>query len=325
MTMPDEGRDFLLPFQLDDLGLRGRIVRLGSVADRVVAAHGYPEPVGTLLSQSLALAAVMGGGLKYDGVFTFQTKGDGPVSMLVADITSEGEMRGYASFDAARIGEAAAGALDQPLRPSPAGLADAAAPSVPRLLGAGYLAFTVDQGPDTERYQGIVDLSGTTLTDCVQRYLRQSEQIDAAIHVAARREGCNGSARWHAGAIMMQRLPPRSQDGAHLPADEEMEENWRRVSILLGSVTDRELLADDVTPERLLLRLFRDDAVRVFESRPLVHRCRCSRERVERTLAAIPREELESLKIDGRVEVVCQFCNTAYLFDDADLDALHPT
>ena len=64
MTMPDEGRDFLLPFQLDDLGLRGRIVRLGSVADRVVAAHGYPEPVGTLLSQSLALAAAIGGGVE---------------------------------------------------------------------------------------------------------------------------------------------------------------------------------------------------------------------------------------------------------------------
>jgi molecular chaperone Hsp33 len=244
--------------------------------------------------------------------------------MIVADITSVGEMRGYASFDAARIGEAIAGTLDRPVRSTPAGLAAAAAPSVPRFLGAGYLAFTVDQGPDTERYQGIVELSGATLIDCVQRYLRQSEQIDAAIQVAARREGSNGSTRWHAGAIMMQRLPPRLRDAGHPPADdEEIEENWRRVCILLGSVTDRELLADDLAPERLLLRLFHNDSVRVFGSRPLVHRCRCSRERVERTLAAIPREELESLKVDGRVEVVCQFCNTAYLFDDADLDALH--
>jgi molecular chaperone Hsp33 len=306
IAIPD---DRIIPFQIEASRLRGRLVRMGPLVAEVLRHHSYPPLVASRLAEALALTAALAAALKYDGIFTLQIKGDGPVRLLVADATSAGAMRGYAQFDAGAVAALAETEAD---------------PSVPRLFGGGYLAFTVDQGPDTERYQGIVELSGATLIDCVQRYLRQSEQIDAAIQVAARREGSNGSTRWHAGAIMMQRLPPRLRDAGHPPADdEEIEENWRRVCILLGSVTDRELLADDLAPERLLLRLFHNDSVRVFGSRPLVHRCRCSRERVERTLAAIPREELESLKVDGRVEVVCQFCNTAYLFDDADLDALH--
>ncbi|MGB8275492.1 MAG: Hsp33 family molecular chaperone HslO [Alphaproteobacteria bacterium] len=311
-----ERSDFLLPFQLKELGIRGRLVRLGTVADQVVAGHGYPDEVGGLLSQSLALTAVMAGALKYDGVFSLQTKGDGPVSMIVADVTSEGEMRGYASFDAARLhGTAESGAHR----------AGTVLRSVPKLLGAGYLAFTVDQGPDTERYQGIVELAGATLADCARQYLRQSEQIAAGLHVAASKNG-NGHdrAHWRAGAMMLQRLPSAGgpEPGEAGADDEETDDHWRRACILLASLTDRELLSPDLTPERLLLRLFPEDSVTVFESRPLVHRCRCSRQRVERALAAIPFDELSSLQIDGRIEVRCQFCNAAYEFDETDLEDL---
>lgn len=302
--------DFLLPFQLDNVGLRGRLVRLTGVADRVMSAHGYPEPVAELLSQSLALAAVTGGGLKYDGVFTFQTKSDGPITLMVADMTSDGEMRGYASFSEEGIDQAQA--------------AEAAGSPVPRLLGGGYLAFTVDQGPDTERYQGIVELSGATLADCALRYFRQSEQIEAAIRVAAARESNGAGTHWRAAAIMLQRLPPdlRSQSPLEALERADAEDDWRRAALLMSSVRDDELLDPDLPPETLLLRLFPEDQVRVYESRPLLHRCRCSRERVERALIAIPREELKELEVDGTLEVVCQFCNTAYAFTDRDIDHL---
>src|SRR3954471_17565597 len=143
--------DVVQPFQIDAPGLRGRLVRLGASVDEVLSRHDYPEPVARLLGETLALAAALSGALKYDGVFSLQTKGDGPVRMMVADITSQGAMRGYAAFDEQALNEAlssSGGALSSP---------------VPRLLGRGHLAFTVDQGPDTERYQGIVELSGGTL------------------------------------------------------------------------------------------------------------------------------------------------------------------
>src|SRR3546814_4931468 len=124
-----------------------------------------------MLAETMALAAVLAGALKYDGIFTLQTKGDGPIGTLMSDITSAGEMRAYARYDAERLA-----------RVDPAAVAER---SVPRLLGGGYIAFTVDQGADTERYQGIVELEGRKLSECTHSYFRNSGQLEAGVKVAA--------------------------------------------------------------------------------------------------------------------------------------------
>ena len=118
---------------------------------------------------------------------------------------------------------------------------------MPRLLGAGYLAFTVDQGQDTERYQGIVELIGATLADCVHHYFRQSEQLQAGIKLAAAtRAGARRRAGWRAGALMLQRVPPEGARGSAeghgigrpFTADQDQaEDGWRRAVILMGSAT----------------------------------------------------------------------------------------
>src|ERR1700683_1017897 len=147
MTLPDNhmprADDIVQPFQLDPFALRGRLVRLGPTVDRILAQHDYPEPVATLLGEAITLAVLLAGALKYDGVFTLQTKGNGPVRLLVADVKTDGAVRGYAQYDAQRLGEITGEA-------APSG----GNPSVPDLPGVGYIAFTVDQGDDTERYQG---------------------------------------------------------------------------------------------------------------------------------------------------------------------------
>ena len=173
--------DLLLPFHVCAGAVRGWLVRLGPALDTILGGHDYPAPVATLLAEMLALAAALAGGLKYDGIFTLQAQGNGPVSLVMADVTSAGGLRGYARFDAARL----------PQR----GL-------VQDLLGEGHLAFTVDQGPDTERYQGIVALQGDTLAECVELYFDQSEQLDSAVKTAISSE--NG---WHVAALMVQRMP----------------------------------------------------------------------------------------------------------------------
>ena len=301
--------DLLQPFQIEAQALRGRLLRQGPLLDEVLGRHAYPLPVATLLGESLVLAALLGGALKYDGVFTLQAKGDGPVSMLVADMTSAGAMRGYAQFDAARL--PASDSIDNAYVGPEGG-------SVPRLLGAGHLAFTVDQGPDTERYQGIVALEGATLADCAHHYFRQSEQIDAAIRVAVGRSESDGA--WRAGGLMLQRMPDGgSPDGF---AD-DAEEGWRRALALMGSVTDAELLAADLAPDRLLFRLFHEDGVRVFTPHALAAGCRCSRERVETTLAGLGADAVAEYALaDGSIAVTCEFCNTEYRLDAAALARL---
>jgi molecular chaperone Hsp33 len=304
--------NLIQPFQIEHQPVYGRVVWLGPVVETVLARHDYPEPVAVMLAEMLVLAAGLAASLKYDGVFTLQTKSDGPISMIVVDMTSAGEIRGYAQFDAERLQTALA--TPGPGRPAGGPLGD----SVPRLLGAGHLALTVDQGEHTERYQGVVELVGATLADCMQAYYRQSEQVQAGIRVAVGRVAdADGASLWRAGAIILHRLPPTDH-----AAEEPEEEGWRRALALISSSTDDELLDPGLGPHGLLRRLFDEDRVRVYRARPIEVGCRCSRERVTQMLRAMPRAEIETLKVDDALVVTCGFCNAGYRFDDAQLRAL---
>lgn len=305
--MPDSHTDDIVqPFQIDPFRLRGRLVRLGPTLDRILTRHDYPAPVATLLGEAIALAISLSGALKYEGVFTLQTKGDGPIRLLVADVTTAGAVRGYAQFDADKLAQLG----------SDAGL------SVPRLLGAGYLALTVDQGEHTERYQGIVALEGATLAECVHHYFRQSEQVEAGIKVAVgQRRDPDGHLRWRGGTLMIERLPKDSGADA---AREAEDEGWRRAMVLMATGTSEELLDPDLTPEALLFRLFHEDGVRAYRPHALAAQCRCSRERVERMLTALPSHDLVDLAVDGKLVVTCEFCNAAYSFDEEMVAAMAP-
>jgi molecular chaperone Hsp33 len=291
--------DIIQPFQIEAPGLRGRLVRLGSAVDTILKRHDYPLPVAALLAEALALAATLSAALKYEGIFTLQLKGDGPVGMLVTDVTSEGAMRGYAEVS---------GTLPD--------AADIAAAPVHSLVGKGYLAFTVDQGEHTERYQGIVELTGDSLTECIDHYFRQSEQFAAAMQVTA---GRNDAGDWRAGAMMLQRLP----DKEAIVAREERDEAWRRSVILMSSVTAAELLDPALAPADLLFRLFHEDGVRVFEQQPVAFGCRCSRERATRILASLAREEVEDLIVEGKITVTCQFCSTTHDFAEDEIESFY--
>jgi molecular chaperone Hsp33 len=314
MTPSAPGRavdgDSILPFQLATLGVRGRAVRLESVVDVILSRHDYPAPVAALLAEALVLGATLASSLKYDGIFTLQLRGDGPVRLLVVDVTSDGALRGYTQVDPARLeaallGESLDAATGLPANP------------VPRLLGAGHMAFTVDQGSGTERYQGVVALDGATLADCAHHYFRQSEQLAAGLKLAVGRQG----GRWRAAALMLQALPS-AQLVAELDA-EEREDRWRKAVVLLGSATSAEMLDPGLPVEGLLLRLFHEDGVRAFDRRSLRDQCRCSRARIDRVLRTIRRSELDQLRdAGGRVVVTCEFCSTTYRYADADLDAL---
>lgn len=312
--------DLVQPFQIDPFALRGRLVRLGPAIDRILSQHAYPEAVAAMLGEAITLAVLLAGALKYDGVFTLQTKGDGPIPMIVADVSTDGAVRGYAQYDRVKLDAALAGAAS-----ATASTADL---SVPRLLGAGYIAFTVDQGEDTDRYQGIVELSGATLADCAQHYFRQSEQIQAGIKLAVARtwpgaetDPSRLSGAWRAGGLMLQRVPP---EGGYGVIADDVEDGWRRSMVLMSSVTAGELVDPDLTPHRLLFRLFHEDGVRVYDTHPLEARCRCSRERIETILRAFPADEIDDMAKEQVTTVTCEFCSTRYTFAADEISRLAP-
>lgn len=297
------GDDSVLPFLLESSGIRGRLARLGPLADTIIERHNYPEPVAELLGELLVLAAALSSLMKYDGIFTLQTKGDGPVGMMVADVTTEGILRGFAGYDEEKL----AAALKDSDQNADAGRQ--------HLLGSGYIAFTVDQGDHTERYQGIVELTGESLAESVQHYFRQSDQIQAGVLLAAGRV----AGAWRASALILQSLPESEIEKA-LAIDEDA---WRRAMVLQASCSNDELLSPELPMNDLLFRLFHEEGVRVFKSRPVTAGCRCSRDRLAMVLGSLPREEIEELKVDGEVVITCEFCTTDYRFDEATLSDIY--
>ncbi len=285
--------DIIQPFEIEGLSIRGRLVRLGASFQETLKAHAYPEKVGEQVGESMALSAILAGALKYDGLFTLQIQSDGVISLLVNDVTSEGHMRGYARFD------------------------DKGSPLAGKLFGKGHLAFTVDQGAHMERYQGLVELVGENLSDCAQEYFKRSEQLDTAIILAAQTGEQPGAA-----GLMIQRMPETVTKDQIFDGVDQSDENWNRIQTLMASLTTQELLDADLSAHDLLFRLFHEDGVRVYEPKALEHRCRCSQQKVEKTLVSFGKDEVFDLRENGVVTVSCEFCKTDYVFDEAALDSL---
>ena len=234
-TGADKLSDYVLPFQLEASGARGRLIRLGPAVDEILTKHAYPEPVLLLLGEAVTLAAMLGASLKFDGKFILQTQSDGPVRFLVVHYSSSGHLRGYASFNREDFSKAANGG-----------------PAPKALLGDGHLAMTIDPGAGMERYQGIVALTGSTLTDAAHEYFDRSEQIPTFIRIAVARHytGPDGSApgkwTWRAGGLMVQKLTGeggRFSGGELAPAmTGDDDDGWRRALALAATVEDHELL-----------------------------------------------------------------------------------
>jgi len=309
---PSSSDESALPFQLDALGVRGRLVRLGPALDAIIERHGYPLAVARPLAEAMVLCAALATSLKYDGIFTLQIAGDGPIRLLVTDLTTDGALRGYAQFDSWKLAVALGAGRDE----APDGY-------VPKLFGRGRLTFTVDQGQHTQRYQGVVPLEGASLADCAHTYFRQSEQLPTGIKIATRRAVVDGTAHWRSAALMVQQMPELDAGRIHVDR-EQREDDWRRAVILMASATEAEMLDPGLPAETLLHRLFHQEQPRQFARRPFMARCRCSRERIDRVLRSIRREELDDLRdSSGKVAVKCEFCSTEYTYDDRDLDRIY--
>ncbi len=309
--------DLVQPFVIEQSGVRGRLLRLGAPVDTILTRPGYPRPVARLLAELLALTGVLASTLKYDGVFTLQLKGEGPVRTMVADMTSAGELRGYAGFDPEAVAR-----QEEEFGP----VADAEEPlDVRRWLGKGHMAFTVDQGPHTQRYQGLVELSGPSLADCLLHYFRQSQQINAGILLAAAPPDSRlGGAGWRASALLIERVPETGGSRAGNDGLPEISgEDWNRALILTASCTRAELLDPALPPNTLLYRLFHEDGVRVFRPRPLSVGCRCSLSKVENILRSLGRDAIDEYKVEGEIVMTCEFCAYDFRFDDEALDRLH--
>lgn len=313
LNRPESGDDVAIPFTLEELDCRGRVVRLGPALDVIINRHGYPEPVARLLGEAITLAALMGSSLKFEGRFILQSRTDGPVSLLVVDFDAPDGLRAYARYDAELLEKAVAEGRIKP----------------EDLLGKGVLALTVDQGVHMDRYQGIVALEGESLEQVAHTYFLQSEQIPTRVRLAVGEYSERGKAgsSWRAGGVLLQHLPQSGVKMADLPGDGDFsneesadpdyleDDGWTEAKALLDTLSDAELVDPELSPERILFRLYHETGVRIFDADPLVERCTCSPERVEQMIFDFTPEDRADMVVDGEIEVVCEFCSTRYSFN----------
>ena len=303
--------DIVLPFAVEALSIRGRLVRLGPAVDQLLKRHEYPESVSRLVAEAVTLAALLGSTLKLDGRFQLQTKTDGPVSMLLVDFDVPSNLRALARFDEARIARAEASE---------------------DLLGRGHMAFTIDPGGEMTRYQGVIALEGQGLEGAAHHYFERSEQIPTLVRLAVGETVAPRGRDWRAGGLIVQYLPASAKRRADFhPGDApegtgphrvEEDDAWTEAQARSRTTQAHELIDPMLSGERLLYRLFNERGVRVYEPMRLAAACRCSAEGVDAMLRSFPPEEVRHMVgDDGMIGVTCEFCSTKRVFNPADYGA----
>lgn len=272
--------DTLQRFLFENLQIRGELVHLDATWRAVLERHDYPEPVREMLAQSMVASALLAATLKFDGSITLQVRGDGPINLLVVQATADRTLRGMAQWQ----GEVPDGDLQA-------------------RFGSGRMVITIDSGRG-DRYQGIVELEGRSMSDALDNYLERSEQLATRMWLAY-----DGN---RASGLLVQKLPEQSVSDT---------DAWDRVVTLGQTVTGDELL--DLAPKEVVHRLFHEEDIRLFEPELVSFRCSCSRDRVRSVLKGLGREEVEDiLAKEGSVSVNCDFCNQHYGFDAVDVEQL---
>ena len=288
--------DFVLPFDIVQAGVRGRLVRLDAASARALGAHALPEPAARVTGELVALGALLGTALKLDGRLTIQTKGDGPLDLVTADYYGADEnrprgVRGYARLDAERF-------------------ATLQAPEFHQLAGKGALAITIEPKRGGQTYQGIVELSHLGIGASAETYFAQSEQLPTVIRLAAAPLYVAGDKQphWRAGGIMLQMTPEAAKRGAESRSDD-----WERLSLLLKTVEDLELVDTSLAPETLLWRLFHEEEVRVQPPEPVIFRCDCDPVRIVQVLKSYaPQDRAGLADPDGIIRARCEFCGKTH-------------
>jgi molecular chaperone Hsp33 len=282
----------IIPFQLGANRVRGSIVRLSSAVSEIIKRHNYPNNIESLLADTLTITACLGCRMKHDGIFTIQAKGSGEVHTLFSDITNNGFLRGYVGLNADFSNQ------DTDLI---------------SLMGSGHIAFTLDQGKYSKRYQGIVALDDKSISKSAELYFNNSEQLDTRFVIFNHYNSEHNSKEklFSSGLIMIQKMPNK------IDIDEEQNSQvWESSLRFLSTLKKEECLSVSLTSENILFRLFNEVGVTVYDEIVIQDKCRCSKEKVEFAIKNLHKDELNEISDEkGNIKVICEFCKAERFFN----------
>jgi molecular chaperone Hsp33 len=297
-------KDTVIPFTLELCDVTGRFFRSQHLISQILNRHNYPDAVARLLGEALLVTGLLASGMKLRNRMILQIQGDGAISMLMAEYTAGGTMRGYAKFDADMLARWTGGDNINPFL----------------LLGKGHVALTVDNGADMQPYQGIVPIDGQSLSAVILKYIEQSDQIMSSLIVHIQRmdvmgDDENADIIWQGGAMILQKLGKSGEDFKISPHNDNDAENWSRACALFHTVKSDEVLDSKLSPETLLYRLFHEETVRIFAPDDVSFDCSCNAQRLKDFLSTVSQQELQNMvEQDNKIHADCQICNAKYRF-----------
>lgn len=275
--------DALVRFLFQHKHVRGELSYINDSLQHMLANHQYPLPVKQLLAELVVATSLLTATLKFEGEIAMQLQGDGPVKFAAVNGNHLQQFRGVARLQSELQGE-----------------------SFNELVGNGYLVVTITpkQG---ERYQGIIPLTGNSLTATLEAYFAQSEQLPTRLYIFT-----DITAQHRAAGLLLQVLPVE-QDKAR--------EDFNDLVTLSDTLTATELL--DLPAEEVLYRLFHQEQVEVFPTQAIRFVCGCSKEKCESALFSLGQAVIAEQVALGGLDMACEYCNTSYHFTVDELQAIH--
>lgn len=312
--------DKILPFQLDLSDIRGRLTRLDKTLNDILSQHSYPPLVEALVAEATVITALIGQTINLKWKLSLQIRGNGPIKLIATDYFAPskngelGTIRAFASFNEPNLDIGEKNPFEQ--------------------LGKGYFAVLIDQGPNTEPYQGITPLTGGSLHKCAETYFAQSEQLATRFALTiGKSQTKTKKISWQAAGLIIQKMPKKTKRGVEkkegstnqLLASADLlqgqeSENWSRVNFHIDTVEELELMGPHVSKIQLLNRLFHEENPRVFEAQSIKFGCTCSADKVRNTMSMYSSKDIETMTTaDGEVTADCQFCGAHYIMDPTKL------
>ena len=312
--------DKILPFQLDLSDIRGRLTRLDKTLNDILSQHSYPPLVEALVAEATVITALIGQTINLKWKLSLQIRGNGPIKLIATDYFAPskngelGTIRAFASFNEPNLDIGEKNPFEQ--------------------LGKGYFAVLIDQGPNTEPYQGITPLTGGSLRKCAETYFAQSEQLATRFALTiGKSQTKTKKISWQAAGLIIQKMPKKTERGVvkkegstnQLLASADLlqgqeSENWSRVNFHIDTVEELELMGPHISKIQLLNRLFHEENPRVFEAQSIKFGCTCSADKVRNTMSMYSSKDIETMTTaDGEVTADCQFCGAHYIMDPTKL------
>ncbi|MDX1347313.1 MAG: Hsp33 family molecular chaperone HslO [Thiomicrorhabdus chilensis] len=269
-------------FLFKELNIRGQHIRLEESWQAMLEERHYPQAIVSLLGELTAMSVLMANGMKHQGRITLQVQGSGPITLLVVEVTHDLKIRGVAKTNQTITTES----------------------NIDELLGDGQILVTIENTQTQHHFQSYVPREGSTIAECFELFLSQSEQLPSKIWLTANEKNLGG--------VMIQKMPD---------TDGQDEDGWERVVHLTTTVKDEEL--STLAAEALLHRLFHEELIELFTAQEVVYECPKDRERVEEMLKSLGEKEVRKiLEEQGEIVIHNEICNFHMRFNEADIDAL---